>query len=70
MYNKSDMQLYIYSDASYLPDSGEKTRSVGFFYLGLKKKIGKPLQDIPEPNRSLHMEYKIMKSVLALAMDS
>ena len=32
--------------------------------------MGKPPQEIPEPNRELHLECRIMKNVLVSAMES
>jgi hypothetical protein len=37
-YNKSDMVLTVYSDASYLSESKARSRAGGFFYMGNNQK--------------------------------
>jgi hypothetical protein len=63
---KSDMILYIHSDASYLSEPKARSRVGGYFYLG---KQAEPA-DNPHPNGPIHVESRIMKNVMAAASEA
>jgi hypothetical protein len=64
-FRKTDMILYIHSDASYLSEPKARSRVGGYFYLGN--------QDEPpshKPNRPIHVESRIMTNVMAAASEA
>jgi hypothetical protein len=63
---KSDMILYIHSDASYLSEPKARSRVGGYFYLG---NYNEPA-DNPHPNGPIHVESRIMKNVMAAASEA
>ena len=63
---KSDMILYIHSDASYLSEPKARSRVGGYFYLGNKDEP----PDNPKPNGAIHIESRIMKNVMAAASEA
>jgi hypothetical protein len=65
-FHKSDMILYVHSDASYLSEPKAKSRVGGYFYLGTQ---GEPA-DILKPNGAIHIESRIMKNVMAAASEA
>jgi Reverse transcriptase (RNA-dependent DNA polymerase) len=65
-FHKSDMVLYIHSDASYLSEPKARSRVGGYFYLGNR---GEPA-DNPHPNGPIHIESRIMKNVMAAASEA
>ena len=70
-YHKSDMMLYIDSDALYLPVSKCRSPASGFYYLS--DKIGTPLllqQKSPPLNGPIYVLSKIMRNIVASAAES
>ena len=65
-YYKSDMVLYVHSDASYLSESQARSRVGGYFYLG---NTNEPA-DTTKPNGPIHIESRIMKNVMAVASEA
>jgi hypothetical protein len=63
---KSDMVLYIHSDASYLSEPKSRSRVGGYFYLGNQDEPA----DNPKPNGPIHLESRIMKNVTAAASEA
>jgi hypothetical protein len=63
---KSDMILYIHSDASYLSEPKARSRVGGYFYLGNQSEPA----DNPQPNGPIHVESRIMKNVMAAASEA
>jgi hypothetical protein len=60
---RSDMILYIHSDASYLSEPKARSRVGGYFYLGNNNEPAKN----SHPNCPIHVESRIMKNVMAAA---
>jgi hypothetical protein len=65
-FHKSDMTLYIHSDASYLSEPKARSHVGGYFYLGNKDEPA----DNPHPNGPIHIESRIMKNVMAAASEA
>ena len=63
---KSDMILYIHSDASYLSEPKARSRVGGYFYLG---NHDEPPDNL-KPNGAIHIESRIMKNVMAAASEA
>jgi hypothetical protein len=63
---KSDMILYIHSDASYLSEPKSCSRVGGYFYLGNQDEPA----DNPKPNGPIHVESQIMKNIMAAASEA
>ena len=63
---KSDMILYVHSDASYLSEPRARSRVGGYFYLG---NANKPA-DNPKPNGPIHVEARILKNIMAAASEA
>jgi hypothetical protein len=61
--HKSDMILYVHSDASYLSEPKARSRIGGYFYLGGRDEPA----DNPRPNAPIHIESRIMKNVMSSA---
>jgi hypothetical protein len=64
--HKSDMILYVHSDASYLSDPKARSRVGGYFCLGGKDEA----PDNPQPNGAIHIESRIMRNVMASASEA
>ena len=64
--HKSDMTLYVHSDASYLSEPQSRSRVGGYFYLGGRDEPA----DNPKPNGSIHIESKIMRNIMASAAEA
>jgi hypothetical protein len=65
-FHKSDMRLYIHSDASYLSEPQARSRVGVYFYL--VKDTEPP--DIQHANGPIPMESRIMKNVMAAASEA
>jgi hypothetical protein len=65
-YHRSDMILYVHSDASYLSEPKARSRVGGYFYLGKHKE---PL-DNPKPNGPIHVESRILRNIMAAASEA
>ena len=65
-FHRSDMILYVYSDASYLSEPNARSRTGGLFYLGNKNE---PAQ-VQKPNGPIHVESRILKHVMASATEA
>jgi hypothetical protein len=65
-FHKSDMILFVHSDASYLSEPKARSRVGGYFYLGLKDEP----PDLLKPNGPVHVESRIMKNVMAAASEA
>jgi hypothetical protein len=65
-YHKSDMVLYVHSDASYLSEPGARSRVGGIFYLGNHDEP----TEVPRPNGPIHVETRILKHVMAAASEA
>ena len=65
-YHKSDMILYVHSDASYLSEAKARSRVGGYFYLGNKNEA----PDLIKPNGPVHIESRVMKNVMAAASEA
>jgi hypothetical protein len=65
-FHKSDMILYVHSDASYLSEANARSRVGGFFYLG---NANEP-PDNPKPNGPIHIESRILKNIMAAASEA
>jgi Reverse transcriptase (RNA-dependent DNA polymerase) len=63
---KSDMVLYVHSDASYLSESNGRSRVGGYFYLG---NHDEPTNN-PKPNAPIHIESRILKNIMAAASEA
>jgi hypothetical protein len=63
---KSDMILYVHSDASYLSEPKARSRVGGYFYLGGKDEP----PDNPQPNGAIHIESRIMRNIMASASEA
>jgi hypothetical protein len=57
-FSRSDMKLYIHSDASYLSEPKARSKVGGYFYSGNSNESA----DNPKPNGPIHVESRIMKS--------
>jgi hypothetical protein len=66
-FHKSDMVLYIHSDASYLSEPKARSRVGGYFYLG---NHDEPADNPPQPNGPIHVESRILKNVMAAASEA
>jgi hypothetical protein len=66
-YYKSDMILWIDSDAAYLVAPKARSRVGGYFKLSSKPRT--PLQD-PPPNGPVHVECTLLKQVVAAAAEA
>ena len=65
-YRKSNMQLAVHSDASYLSAPNARSRAGGYFYLSECDDTNKN----PPMNAPVHTECKIMKHVLSSATEA
>jgi Reverse transcriptase (RNA-dependent DNA polymerase) len=65
-FHKSDMILYVHSDASYLSEPQAKSRVGGYFYLGSSNE---PAEN-PKPNGPIHVEARILKNIMAAASEA
>jgi hypothetical protein len=65
-YHKSEMILYVHSDASYLSEPQARSRVGGYFYLG---NTNEPA-DNPKPNGPIHVEARILKNIMAAASEA
>jgi hypothetical protein len=65
-FHKSDMTLYVHSDASYLSEPKARSRVGGYFYLG---DTNEP-PDNPRPNGAIHVESRILKNIMAAASEA
>jgi Reverse transcriptase (RNA-dependent DNA polymerase) len=65
-YYKSDMILYVHSDASYLSEPKARSRVGGYFYLGNQNEA----PDTHKPNGPIHVESRIMRHVMAAASEA
>jgi hypothetical protein len=65
-FHKSDMVLYVHSDASYLSEPKARSRVGGYFYLGNRNEP----PDLVKPNGAIHVESRIMKNVMAAASEA
>jgi hypothetical protein len=63
---KSDMILYVHSDASYNSEPKGRSRIGGFFYLGNKNED----RNNPKPNGAIHIVCKILKAIMAAASEA
>jgi hypothetical protein len=59
--HKSDMILYVHSDASYLSKPKARSRICGYFYLGDRDEPA----DKPRPNAPIHIKSCITKNVMS-----
>jgi hypothetical protein len=64
--HKSDMILYVHSNASYLSKPKARSRVGGYFYLGGRDE---PANN-PRPNAPIHIESRIMKNVMLSASEA
>ena len=73
-YYKSDMVLYVHSDASYLSEPNARSRAGGHFYLSQKREHPDkpPTKDelLPPPNGPLHTVCNILSNVMASAAEA
>jgi len=68
---KSDMQLWVVSDASYLSVSKSRSRVGGFHFLGNIPDDTKPLSQQPKFfNAPIHVEASILKPVVSAASEA
>jgi hypothetical protein len=65
-FHKSDMILYVHSDASYLSEPKARSRVGGYFYLGT---ANEPANN-PKPNGPIHVESRILRNVMAAASEA
>jgi hypothetical protein len=65
-FHKSDMILYVHSDASYLSEAKARLRVGGYFYLG---NLEEPTEN-PTPNGPIHVESRILKHIMAAASEA
>ena len=70
-YHKTDMQLYIDSDAAYLVAPGAKSRIAGYFYCSSTTQNSTPTT-IKQPllNSPIHVECKTLKHVVSSAAEA
>jgi hypothetical protein len=65
-FHKSGMALYIHSDASYFSEPKARSRVGGYFYL---RHHDEPA-DNPQPNGPIHVESRILKNIMAAALEA
>ena len=65
-FHRSNMILYAHSNASYLSEPQAKSRVRGYFYLGCTNEPA----DNPHPNGPIHVESRILKNVMAAALEA
>jgi Reverse transcriptase (RNA-dependent DNA polymerase) len=65
-YHKSEMILYVHSDASYLSEPQARSRVGGYFYIGNHNEP----TDNPKPNGPIHVESRILKHIMAAASEA
>jgi hypothetical protein len=73
-FKKSDMQLEVASDASYLSETNARSRAGGYFYLSSKRphpesppKVSDPL---PPNNGAIHLHCSILPMVVSSAAEA
>ena len=70
-YHRSDMILYIESDASYLSETKARSRFAGYHYLSSRQSDPtKPPTEQPPMNGAIHVPCKILKEVLSSAAET
>ena len=70
-YHASNMQLYTYSDASYLSKPKACSRGAEFFFLSNHpSKLNLPPNTPPPLNGALHIVCKIMRNVMDYATEA
>jgi hypothetical protein len=67
-FHKNNMVLHFSSDASYLFEPEAHSRYRRYFFSGPKS--DKPITQMPELNGPIHIEFGIMRNVLASAMEA
>jgi hypothetical protein len=65
-FHRSDMILFVHSDASYLSEAKARSRVGGYFYLGNNQE---PIEN-PTPNGPIHVESRILKHIMAAASEA
>ena len=65
---KSDMILYVDSDAAYLVLPNARSRFAGHFYLS--NHVNNPTTFAPQPNGPIHTECKTIRNVVASAAEA
>ena len=67
-YRKIGIIIHIYSNASYISEPEAQSRAGGYFFLEKNSKI--PIQEMPQENVPVHVEFSIMRNVMASATES
>jgi len=65
IYSKSDMILYVHSDASYLSAPKARSRTAGFFHLTKENHTRDPFFNAP-----IHVESKVLRHVMSSAAEA
>eukprot|EP00957_Ditylum_brightwellii_P066482 5047555-Ditylum_brightwellii.AAC.1 len=70
-YYKSDMVLYVYSDASYLSEPEARSRAGGHFSVSEKlESYTKLPNQLPKNNGAVHIECTKIRTVMASAAEA